>query len=122
MQNTQVGTGHIGRKEGRKMGDKSFVYIMSNKSRSVLYVGVTSNLEKRVHEHKQHVVKSAFSNKYNCIYLVYFEEFADIEAAIAREKQLKGWKRAKKDALIAKMNPGMKDLSTFAEDEQQQHP
>jgi putative endonuclease len=86
-----------------------FVYIMTNKS-GTLYTGVTNNLERRVYEHKHHLVKG-FTNKYNIDKLVYFEETNDINAAISREKQIKGWLRKKKIALIESMNPGWKDLS-----------
>ena len=86
-----------------------FVYIMTNKS-GTLYTGVTNNLERRIYEHKNHLVKG-FTNKYKIDKLVYFEETSDINAAISREKQIKGWLRKKKIALIESMNPGWKDLS-----------
>ena len=86
-----------------------FVYIMTNKS-GTLYTGVTNNLERRIYEHQQHLVKG-FTNKYKIEKLVYFEETNDINAAISREKQIKGWLRKKKIALIESMNPGWKDLS-----------
>jgi putative endonuclease len=82
---------------------------MTNKS-GTLYTGVTNNLERRIYEHKHHLVKG-FTNKYNIDKLVYFEETNDINAAISREKQIKGWLRKKKIALIESMNPGWKDLS-----------
>jgi putative endonuclease len=82
---------------------------MTNKS-GTLYTGVTNNLERRIYEHKHHLVKG-FTNKYNIGKLVYFEETNDIHAAISREKQIKGWLRKKKIALIESMNPGWKDLS-----------
>lgn len=82
---------------------------MTNKS-GTLYTGVTNNLERRIYEHKHHLVKG-FTNKYNIDKLVYFEETTDIHAAISREKQIKGWLRKKKIALIESMNPGWKDLS-----------
>jgi len=80
-----------------------FVYIMSNESR-MLYVGVTNGLHKRVFQHKSKLIPG-FTQKYNLYKLVYFEEFGDIRAAIAREKQIKGWPRSKKVALIVAMNP-----------------
>ena len=86
-----------------------FVYIMTNKS-GTLYTGVTNNLERRIYEHKQHLVKG-FTHKYKINKLVYFEETNDIHAAISREKQIKGWLRKKKIALIESINPGWKDLS-----------
>jgi putative endonuclease len=82
---------------------------MTNKS-GTLYTGVTNNLERRIYEHKHHLVKG-FTNKYNIDKLVYFEETNDINAAISREKQIKGWLRKKKIALIESMKPGWKDLS-----------
>jgi putative endonuclease len=85
-----------------------FIYIMTNKS-GTLYTGVTNNLERRSFEHKNHVIKS-FTKKYKITKLVYFEETNDISAAISREKQIKGWMRKKKIALIESMNPGWKDL------------
>ena len=82
---------------------------MTNKS-GTLYTGVTNNLERRIYEHKHHLVKG-FTSKYNIEKLVYFEETNDINAAISREKQIKGWLRKKKIALIESINPGWKDLS-----------
>jgi len=82
---------------------------MANKTDSVLYIGVTSDLIKRVYEHKNNFVQG-FTNKYNVHKLVYYEVFGDIISAIEREKQLKGWRRAKKDALIDMMNPERRDL------------
>ena len=87
-----------------------YVYIMMNRSRT-LYTGVTSNLERRVYEHKQKLVPG-FTSKYNITQLVYYETCADVREAIAREKQIKGWLRAKKIALIESVNPEWKDLST----------
>ena len=87
-----------------------FVYILSNWNDSVLYIGVTSNLPKRLYEHRNHLVPG-FSSKYNTHKLVYFEEINDVYSAIAREKQLKGWTRTKKNNLIIKLNPEWKDLS-----------
>jgi putative endonuclease len=75
-----------------------------------LYVGVTNDLARRVDEHKQGVVEG-FAKKYGCTRLVYFEETDDIEAAISREKQLKSWRRDKKEALIKTINPQWQDLS-----------
>lgn len=86
-----------------------YVYIMTNKSRT-LYTGVTNNLERRVHEHKEKIV-SGFTSKYNITRLVYFEETNDVSIAIAREKQVKGWLRARKIALIESVNPEWRDLS-----------
>lgn len=85
-----------------------YVYIMSSKS-GVLYIGVTSNLIKRVYEHKNELIEG-FSSKYKTKALVYYEVTEDVNSAIAREKQLKGWRREKKDSLIDKMNKERKDL------------
>ena len=86
-----------------------YVYIMTNKSRT-LYTGVTNDLTRRVYEHK-HKLVPGFTAKYNITYLVYYEDFQNINAAITREKQIKGWLRAKKIALIESLNPDWKDLS-----------
>jgi len=91
------------------MSKEYYVYIMTNKSRT-LYTGVTNNLMRRVYEHKNKLVPG-FTSKYNIQFLVYYEAGNDINAAIAREKQIKGWLRSKKIALIDSMNPQWKDLS-----------
>ena len=85
-----------------------FVYIMTNKSQT-LYTGVTNNLLKRVYQHKNKLI-DGFTKKYNITILIYYETHEDIRAAIAREKQIKGWLRKKKIALIESMNPEWKDL------------
>ena len=85
-----------------------FVYILANWSRT-LYVGVTNDLERRVFEHKQKLVPG-FTSRYRIDRLVYFEMTPDVFAAIAREKQLKGWRRSRKVALIESANPNWKDL------------
>ena len=86
-----------------------YVYIMTNKSRT-LYTGVTNHLERRVWEHKNKVIPG-FTSRYKITQLVYYEEGNDINVAIAREKQIKGWLRAKKIALIELINPEWRDLS-----------
>ena len=86
-----------------------YVYIMTNNS-GTLYMGVTNNLERRVAEHKQGATVG-FTRKYKMTRLVYYEATADIRFAIEREKQIKGWVRRRKIALIAQMNPYWKDLS-----------
>jgi putative endonuclease len=86
-----------------------FVYILSNRSKT-LYIGVTNNLKRRVFEHKEGV-GSEFAAKYKLDRLVYFERFGGIHRAMAREKQLKGWRRLKKIALIVALNPAWRDLS-----------
>ncbi|MBE6351146.1 MAG: GIY-YIG nuclease family protein [Spirochaetaceae bacterium] len=89
---------------------KSYVYIMTNISNTVLYIGVTSDLKKRVNQHKYHTYKG-FTDTYNCTKLVYFEEYSDIKNAIAREKQMKNWRRNWKKELITKNNPNWQDLA-----------
>ena len=86
-----------------------YVYIMTNHS-GTLYTGVTNDLHRRVYEHKQELVRG-FTQKYKITQLVYFEETPDVKAAIAREKQIKGWLRSKKIALIESPNPQWQDLS-----------
>jgi len=86
-----------------------YVYIMTNNSRT-LYTGVTNNLERRVYEHKNKLV-AGFTSRYNVTKLVYYEETNDVQVALAREKQIKGWLRARKIALIESENLKWKDLS-----------
>ena len=86
-----------------------YVYIMTNRSRT-LYTGVTNNLMPRVLEHKRKLVPG-FTSRYNMTRLAYFEEFGDIRLAISREKQIKGWLRSKKIALVRSKNPDWNDLS-----------
>ncbi len=83
---------------------------MTNQRNNVLYTGITSNLGKRIYEHKSKLVKG-FTFKYNINKLVYFEEFTDVTEAIYREKQIKEWLRQRKIELIKRMNPEFKDLS-----------
>jgi putative endonuclease len=89
---------------------KSFVYFMTNKNNTVIYVGMTSDLLKRVYQHKTKTHKG-FTYKYNCDKLIYFEEFNDINLAIAREKQIKSGNRKRKESLINSENPEWNDLS-----------
>ncbi len=86
-----------------------WIYILTNKSNKVLYIGVTSNLAGRVYQHKTNVVRG-FTSKYNVKKLVYYEQFSQPLAAIEREKHLKQWMRQWKIDLITKANPGWKDL------------
>ncbi len=86
-----------------------FVYIMASKSR-VLYVGMTNDLQRRVHEHQQKIVEG-FTLRYNVTRLIYFESTNDVNVALAREKQIKAWRRSKKTALIESVNPTWADLS-----------
>jgi putative endonuclease len=86
-----------------------FVYIVASRTR-VLYIGLTGHLERRMQQHKRQVF-AGFSSVYNCNRLIWFERYADPSTAIAREKQLKGWTRQKKLALIAQQNASWIDLS-----------
>jgi Predicted endonuclease containing a URI domain len=88
-----------------------YVYIMTNPSKT-LYVGVTNNLELRVRQHKLKQIPG-FTTRYNITQLVYYEETSDVLVAIAREKTIKGWLRAKKIALIETINPAWNDLSAM---------
>ena len=83
---------------------------MSNLNNTTLYIGVTNDIERRVKEHKSGTT-IGFTQKYNCVKLVYYEKYSDIEQAIEREKKLKRWRREKKDWLISTMNPELKDLA-----------
>ena len=86
-----------------------YVYIMSNTSNTVLYIGMTNDLARRVREHKSGAIPG-FTQKYNCHKLVYYEEFSEVNQAIDREKQLKKWSRIKKDMLIDEKNRDRNDL------------
>ncbi len=86
------------------------VYIVANKSNRVIYIGVTSDLVVRIQQHRDHFFKGGFSDKYNTEKLVYYELFGSIEEAILREKEIKKWRREKKEALIVSMNPEWRDL------------
>jgi putative endonuclease len=90
-----------------------YVYIMASRSR-VIYIGMTNNLLRRVTEHQQKLV-AGFTQKYNITQLVYYEVTHDVHSALAREKELKGWRRSKKIALIETLNPAWKDLSSELE-------
>lgn len=87
-----------------------FIYIVTNKNNTTLYIGVTSNLPERILEHKQKKYKNSFTAKYNLDKLVYWESFQEIGDAIGREKQLKGGSRQKKEDLINLLNPNWDDL------------
>ena len=93
------------------MGKKGYTYILTNKNHTVLYVGVISNLPKRMDEHRTGKYKTSFTHRYNVTELMYFEEFSSIVDAITREKQLKAGSRQKKIDLINGLNPEWKDLS-----------
>lgn len=86
------------------------VYIMTNKLKTTLYIGVTSNLNARIQQHQQHVFQGSFSDRYNLDKCIYYENFSTIDEAIEREKQIKKWRREKKEELIRKLNPYWEDL------------
>ena len=88
---------------------QGYVYIMTNVANTVLYTGITSNLQKRIYEHKEKLIEG-FTKKYHVTKLIYYEIFNDIESAILREKQIKGGSRKKKIDLIKSINPEFKDL------------
>ncbi len=90
-------------------GYRYYVYILTNWNNRVMYVGITNDLMRRVYEHRTHAIKG-FTEKYNVSKLVYFEETADVHAAIAREKEIKKWRREKKNALVIQANPEWRDL------------
>jgi putative endonuclease len=92
------------------MSKQGTVYIMTTSNRRVLYIGVTANLLGRVWEHKNKHDPKSFTAKYNCIMLVYYNDFSSMDSAIAEEKRLKGCKRQYKDELIDEMNPEWRDL------------
>ena len=87
-----------------------YVYILASATNVRIYIGVTNDLIRRVYEHRNHLAPDSFTSKYDVHKLVYFEQTSDVSAALEREKQLKGWRRSKKNALIETMNPEWKDL------------
>ena len=87
-----------------------YVYILANNTRTVLYTGVTNNLLRRVYEHKNQLDPSSFTARYHVHNLVYFEQASDPTVAIAREKQIKGWNRKRKNKLVKRKNPKWEDL------------
>jgi len=93
------------------MRKQYYIYILTNKSNRVLYIGMTNNLERRMFEHKNKLIEG-FSKKYNLTELVYYEVTEDVNSAIRREKQLKNWHRGWKMNLVKEFNPNWKDLST----------
>ena len=89
-----------------------YVYIVTNSSKSVLYIGVTKNLSRRIIQHYECRGNSAsFCGRYSCYWLLYFEEYQNIHRAIEREKQLKRWTRKRKEELIIRENPNMDFLN-----------
>ena len=87
-----------------------YVYLLTNWNNKVLYIGVTSNLERRIYQHKNKLIKG-FTEKYNVNKLVYYEQTPDINAALNREKEIKKWRREKKNRLVVNTNPLWRDLS-----------
>ena len=87
-----------------------YVYILTNNHKNVIYTGVTNDLMRRVYEHKNHLDKGSYTARYNVERLVYFEVTADVNSAIEREKQIKGWNRKRKDKLVESKNPKWEDL------------
>ena len=87
-----------------------YVYILTNNHKNVIYTGITNDLVKRVYEHKNHLDKGSFTARYNVERLVYFEVSSDIDSAIEREKQIKGWNRKRKEKLVESKNPNWEDI------------
>ena len=94
------------------MSMNGFVYIMTNKNKTTLYIGVTNDLCRRIQEHKNHLIKDSFTDKYNIEYCIYYEEFQYFDLAIQREKEIKKWNRRKKEGLINIKNPEWKVMVT----------
>ena len=93
------------------MAEKEYyVYLLTNWNNKVIYVGVTNDLQRRIYEHKEKKVKG-FTEKYKVNKLVYFEQTTEIEVALNREKEMKKWRREKKDKLVENINPSWRDLS-----------
>ena len=92
-----------------------YVYILTNKAKTVLYTGVTNNLKVRLQQHKDSLNPHSFTAKYNVHYLLYFEKFTWIQIAIAKEKEIKGWKKDKKITLIKTINPDLNFLNDLFE-------
>ncbi|MBA2657206.1 MAG: GIY-YIG nuclease family protein [Tatlockia sp.] len=91
------------------MSKESYIYLLTNKYKKVLYTGVTTDLIRRIYEHKNKLAPG-FTQKYNVDQLVYYEVYKNISVAIEREKQIKGWSRKKKDELVNSLNPEWNDL------------
>ena len=87
-----------------------YVYLLANATNTTLYTGVTNNLYRRMEEHVKHADPHSFTAKYDVTKLVYYEQTADVKAALAREKQIKGWNRKRKNKLVESMNPNWENL------------
>ena len=94
------------------MSKEGYVYILTNRYHTVFYTGVTSDIHRRMYEHTHKQAATSFTARYNLSKLIYLESYFDVEEAIRREKQIKGYSRAKKLALITKTNPGWQELKT----------
>jgi putative endonuclease len=95
-------------------GHNYYVYITTNKNKTVLYTGITNDLYRRLKEHEENSIPfrhKSFAGQYNAYFLLYYERFSQVESAIAREKEIKGWRRSKKEALINTLNPEWKFLN-----------
>ena len=91
-----------------------FVYITTNKNKTVLYTGITNDLHRRLLEHEKSAIplnSKSFAGRYNAYFLIFYERFKNVDNAIAREKEIKGWRREKKEALIKTLNPEWKFLN-----------
>jgi len=89
-----------------------YVYILTNKNRTVIYTGVTNNLQIRLYQHiNSDLINNSFTKRYKCFNLVFYERYSDINLAISREKKIKGWNRNKKNELISNFNPEWKFLN-----------
>ena len=95
------------------MSERWFVYIITNYTNAVLYIGITNNIKRRIYEHRQGLLKGSFSHKYHLYKLIWLEEFNTPSEAIEAEKKIKGWRREKKIKLICAKNPRFKDLFTL---------
>jgi len=87
-----------------------YIYIITNKNKTTLYIGVTNDLCRRIYQHKNHLIKNSFTDRYNLEYCIYYEYFEYFNLAILREKELKKWNRNKKELLISTMNPEWKEI------------
>lgn len=92
-----------------------YIYIITNKAKTVFYTGVANDLKIRLIQHKEGLNRNSFTSKYNVYYLLYFEKFTWIQKAIAREKEIKGWRREKKIDLIKTINPYLEFLNNLFE-------
>lgn len=92
-----------------------YTYIITNKAKTVLYIGVTNNLRLRLQQHSEKLNTNAFTSKYNIHFLLYYEKFTWVQQAIAREKELKGWKRERKIGLVKSINPKLEFLNYLFE-------